>query len=520
MRLLLLLNDLSESSIPDGRCGHEFKWNNTEVLTSARIKRTGEKVSEVDFGKISIKNQSCYRKTIDGGDQCEWHTRENTQPSSKMIEKEHKYANKVIPDAQLEISCSDLSELALPYSTFTDELRDVDLSRSVLSYAQFSQVVIEGVDFSGAHLEEASFIRSKIDLSRDWGTKTKFTNCILDGVDFSYAKFNRTDFSGSSFSQNSEFSDEQNISGTQFMNCTLANIDLSNVIARECDFTESDLRDVNFSGAILAGASFKRANCLGTVFENAQLENSSMSQANLKSADLKDSELDAADFAGSRINHDTEFGNQVVYEKMPESSNTFENSSRRSLKAIWSYRTLTRLHKENALLNRASHFYKREKDLRRRQHRSEIFNSREFNTLNEYQGGNKSAYRISIFCKYIKSECSRLSIRYGESPYQLALFSGIGIVIFALIYPLFGIRINGELIKYSFVSNSVEADGLVQQFSYFIDILSYSFFTFVRLSVDNAQTAGLGKFVTAVEAVFGTSIIALLVFILTRRATS
>jgi hypothetical protein len=235
---------------------------------------------------------------------------------------------------------------------------------------------------------------------------------------------------------------------------------------------------------------------------------------------MKNAELDSVNFSNAQVDHQTEFGKKVVYEKQNESDNSFERQSAQNIKAIWTYRSLSSLTKQNALLERASHFYKKEKDLRRRQHKIEITNQANKNVLNEYNDQFCPIYRAKIIWNYIKAEASRYSIQYGESPIQLVLFSGFTVLLFGLLYPLFGIKTGRETIKYVFFSDGDRLGGFGQQISYAVEFLNFSFYTFVRVGVRDSQAIGFSRILAGFESVLGAAVIALLVFVLTRRATS
>ncbi|NUC73616.1 pentapeptide repeat-containing protein [Haloterrigena sp. SYSU A558-1] len=513
--------NLNSNPVPEDRCGVEFEWNDDVVLTSADIEVVEGEVTGVDFDDFAIRNQSCHRKTAPSKDRCKWHSRSYSEIESELLQKEEEWVDGIIPGVRFNnITETDLSEFVLPFSRFEGNINNIDFSRSVLAYSDFSGATIEGVNFTESHLEESLFIESKIDLNRDWGNRTQFRECMLNGVNFSGASFNEPVFSGSELDVNTTFDDDQKLSGADFSGCDLSDTDFSNTVIRKCDFKNTNLNDADFSKATLDKSSFINANCLGAVFREAYLEGAKMDSANLKSANFEKAEIDSVDFSDSQINHQTEFGTKTIYEIKKESETSFEKEAGRSLKAIWSYRALQRLYRENALLEGASHFYKKEKDLRRRQHRREITGDVNRNVLNEYPPQSAIPYRVGIIFNYIKAEASRLSIRYGESPFQLILFSGAIVFLFGIFYPVFGIKSDEGIIRYSLSTSNSGTYNIIQQLSYFADILHFSFFTFARTGIREAQPVGFSQFLAAVQSVAGAIVIALAVFVLTRRATS
>lgn len=372
--------------VQNDRCGHKFNWDDSAALTSAEIKTVNGRVTEVNFGNFAIRNQSCYRETVPGQESCEWHSQSYSKIESHLLDIEKKYVNGVIPEVRFDnIAEIDFSDLVLPYSQFKGDIEHTRFDNTILVYSDFSNAIIKGVSFDGSHLEEALFVGAQIDQDCDWGNQTSFQQCILKGVDFSRTKFNRPEFCGSSFDAKSEFSYEQNISGADFKGCDLSNVDLSNTIIRKCNFNGCNLNDSVFSQATVSNSSFINANCLGTDFTKSHLEGAKMSEANLKSADFKKAEIDSVDFTNAQINYQSEFGSKTIYETRSVSAVSYDRKSGRILKAIWTYRALQKIHQDNSLLEKYSHYYKKEKDIRRRQHRREITNEIDENILNEYQ---------------------------------------------------------------------------------------------------------------------------------------
>lgn len=128
-------------------------------------------------------------------------------------------------------------------------------------------------------------------------------------------------------------------------------------------------------------------------------------------------------------------------------------------------------------------------------------------------------YRFKVLFNYAKYELSRVSIRYGESPFQLILFSTAVVVVFAAIYPLFGVEMSDRILQYSFISGNSNLSDLTNQLFYSLDFVRFSFFVFTQIGMDETQEIGLGRFFVAVQSVIGAAVIALGVFVLTRRAT-
>lgn len=508
-----------DSSIPDNRCGYEFTWGNDVIASPARVITRSREVVGVEFEGNSVNNQSCYRKVPKGEHFCVWHSPE-MKVEAEDIESERESTSGTIPEATLNSQVEvDMSGFKLPYVDIREELCDVNLEEAILVYANFTDSTLNGVNFTKAQLQDSLFLNTEIDVDRNWRDKTCFKKAILRGTDFSEATFNEPIFREAVFDSNTSFSNDQSISSGDFRRCNLNNVSLKGIIARSCIFDESNISDCDFTSAKLENASFQDVNGLGAKFNNANMENANLAKSNLKGADFSGAELDSVDLSGVNINYNTTFGGKSIYETKPESANSFGKDNKRNLKAIWVYRTLERLHRENALTEIASNYYIWEKDLRRRQHRKEIFREAQKNTLNECVDDEcLIRYRFRIFRRYVKSEASRFSIRYGESPLQLVLFSAAVILGFAAIYPIFGVSMGTTTIKYAILTdNSADLDA---QIPLVLDLLRFSFNTFMRTEVQSMEPLGIGKIFAGIESTANAIAIALLVFVLTRRATS
>lgn len=106
---------------------------------------------------------------------------------------------------------------------------------------------------------------------------------------------------------------------------------------------------------------------------------------------------------------------------------------------------------------------------------------------------------------------ARATLLYGESPWRVIAWS-LGIILsFALLYPLGGWMkpTDGNPITYAQIaSNPVEI----------LNSVYYSTLTYTALGFDDFKPVGLGKALTTVETGLGAVMLALLVFILGRRA--
>ncbi len=101
----------------------------------------------------------------------------------------------------------------------------------------------------------------------------------LKDMDFKDAKLEETNFSGSD----------------------LEGVDLSGAVLEKADFTGANLSEANLSGATLTGAKFDKATLVKTNLSGVSASEASFVSADLKEADLSGSDLSNADFTAADL---------------------------------------------------------------------------------------------------------------------------------------------------------------------------------------------------------------------------
>jgi hypothetical protein len=111
----------------------------------------------------------------------------------------------------------------------------------------------------------------------------------------------------------------------------------------------------------------------------------------------------------------------------------------------------------------------------------------------------------------VRASLARWILLYGESPWRIIGWSLAVIFGFALLYPLGGWMKpeDGSPITYSLGGNPLE----------FGNSIYYSTLTFTALGFGDFQPVGFGRVLTTIETGLGAVLLALLVFVLGRRAT-
>ena len=203
----------------------------------------------------------------------------------------------------------------------------VNLSRAFLKEADLSEAHLEGADLSEAHLEEA-------DLSEAWFTEADLSEAHLEGADLSGANLEEAD---------------------------LSEVHLEEADLSEAWFTEADLSEAHLEGADLSEAT---------------LEHATLEKADLRLANLSNTRWYHAFHPDIRINDETTFGDQSVYEQAAKGNTTKQEVGLEEVaadelweRAAWTYGQLDRLHRENSMPAEARQYHFRKGEATRNYHR-------------------------------------------------------------------------------------------------------------------------------------------------------
>jgi uncharacterized protein YjbI with pentapeptide repeats len=333
-----------------------------------------------------------------------------------------------------------------------------------------------------------------------------------DEVDFLFSNFYNTNFSTVTFEDKARFAEttfvgEASFSGVEFEGSVdfklaefnagpqFADVDLTDSV-----FARADITDAEFSGAALCRADFEAA---------------LLSRATLFGADLRGAKLSGAVLGDIRMDDDTRFLGQplgdsdtsphtvsairsrptCVYDPRYKNGNGHEDVD----KAKSVYRALEELGRKHARPRLQARSFVRRQDLQK----------------DEYKQDTKQAdsweERLIAGARYSRAKVARATLLYGESPWRVIAYSLSIILGFALLFPLGGwIKPEGgDPITYAQIaSNPVEI----------LNSVYYSTLTFTALGFGDFKPVGLGRALTTIETGLGAVLLALLVFILGRRA--
>ena len=286
---------------------------------------------------------------------------------------------------------------------------------------------------------------------------------------------------------------------SDFSGVDLAGRDFSEADLGGADLSETDLREADFSGANLQNANLTDANARGATFEDANLENSQLTRTNLRNASIENAALYEVSFSDTWINRSTDLGNLCRYEAEEQAIERDERTIRHHEASAWTYRALQQLCAENALPTDNRRFYVREKEARR-----------------------KLAWETHEYSSAIKAELSRWVMEHGSDPWRVVGVSAVIILLYGALYPLVGgIKDTATGNVIGFFSADVPTDAPVWYFTGpFLKGIYFSVVTFTTLGYGDIQPLGRwARFLATTEAVMGSVLLAMLVFVLSRTVT-
>jgi len=228
------------------------------------------------------------------------------------------------PDLKPDLSHADLNGIDLS----NNSILNADMSYADLSESNFNNTRFFSVNLSSSIFKNTNFIRVIFPKTKDLAEDT-ISMYLLGGynpnkcfnfnhTNLSYAILRKADFSGTSFSNitmhNVDFThanfvdisikigspfvtEKVDLSGANFIECDLRNLDLKRYFLKGCNLSKSDLSDmdlskINFESINLSGAKIERANLSNANFTKATLKNVDLSRANLNYAQFNDSDCE------------------------------------------------------------------------------------------------------------------------------------------------------------------------------------------------------------------------------------
>lgn len=405
----------------------------------------------------------CVREIESGEDRCIWHSDIRNRHSEDLIEIRTE-PGEIID--QVSLVGLD-SNAGVSFSGWY--LRGADLSSANLSGVDLTSADLRGADLTSANLRGADL--TDADLVGATLSSANLRNADLTGADLRMADLTRTVLF------------EADLEGANFQWGNLTEAVLDDATASDADFTDADLSDAQLHGTTARNAAFVRAN---------------LSRANLFDAEFREARLYGAVLADAQVNKETSFGGYYRSEDAVDEEDTTSTE-----RARWVYRQLEQLARQNALQDEADEYYVTRKDIQRREY---------------FEGpglGNK-------YC-WLKATTAYLVSGYGNNPRRVVGFSVLTILAFSLVFSfLGGVQFhtpqNSEV--FAFSSTSFIELTLPDWVEILLKNAYFSMVTFTTLGYgDLRPTTFTVQLLAGLESLFGTLLMALLIFVLGRRTT-
>jgi uncharacterized protein YjbI with pentapeptide repeats len=429
-------------------------------------------------------------------------------------------------------------EISLSGCNFrSSDFTDSEIIRCDIGSAVFDKCTLVKVDLSGTTWQSA-FIRdanlsganlsnigagetAKMNRSRLWGVQG--TGMILERVDLSNADFSNATLDRARI--------DCNLTRANFHRASLKRAEVG-YTAQAANFEQANLTEATLAEMSVENASFKRSNLTEASLANVAADGASFERAVLSRSDLSGAILVNTRFRGAVI-ADTQITEQTQFFLSGDddyNSQQFPTLSRSRRKyCIYDPRnSCHQISKDEERkkvgpldpvipsYNDATAMYRLIEVLGRNSAQPSL---QSIAFIRRQEAQTYQFYKDRSYVNYIYNRLSGILFQYGESISRIFAFSLLIVLSFAIIYPLGG------------YIEPVPRAGLTTEPITFHRILSgevelvwasvyYSTLTFTSLGFADYRPVGfVGQLLTVIEASSGAVLIALLVFVLGRRAT-
>ncbi|MUV89079.1 hypothetical protein GJ629_03490 [Halapricum sp. CBA1109] len=296
------------------------------------------------------------------------------------------------------------------------------------------------------------------------------------------------------------------LDGCYLRRANLRDVHFSEGSCKRAVFADANLADgwfrgTNFSGASLSQSSLKETTLKGANLTGCKLEDAHLERTNLLDTTLVDIRLYGATLTEVKINEETEFDDKCVYDPKYDIKSDADipemEMTNQLIKAAGQYRLLEQLARASAFPDMERNNFIRRKDIHRRQHRED-----------------------GRWRRWIQASISRWVLLYGESPWRIIGSSWAIIVIFGILYSIVGgITVTTKPATHAFDLPQLVSFSVPVPIETLLINLYFSIVTFTTLGYGDIQPSnGATQALAGVESLLGAVLIALLVFVLGRRA--
>lgn len=506
---------------------------------------------------------SCWRETWNGTKYCIWHAEEYGKLVDELADSRLNRPER-IDRAHL---CGITSEDKID---FVDcKLWKAKFNSSRLSNAKFTGGYLHGADFTGSHIDDTDFTDCHANHAKFRnleGRGSDFTNASLVHADLStehrvagglaYANFNQADLFDATFRntylQQADFSDSR-----------LTHVTFVDSVPEQADFDGADVRDADFTHSKLDGAYFANARISTTTdfgdmvayerIADRRAENSRPTSKFVLDIQRFLSFLLYSPYLWLRRQFDNESEQYrhrfplfllSLYSKIPRSlpspphidrnrdlsdsaSELVSDKEGRLLQPVIQY-IKNRLQATWRFYNRLSPEIAFQSDNERnlkaaertyRNYQSILDGTPQRDaqlefSLREKAVRRKLAWSSGNLWEWLKLSLARWTTHHGESPWRLGFFSAVIIGIFSLLYPYYGLIVRtGSEESYRVGYNAPASLWTTLEQSFHFSVTS-----FVYPGYGNIQPIGAARYLAITETLLGAIVVALLVFVLGRRA--
>ncbi|WP_311171217.1 pentapeptide repeat-containing protein [Halobellus ordinarius] len=388
--------------------------------------------------------------------------------------------------------------------------------------ADFKEAEFNGeADFRGAafgervYFREAEFGGWANFPSAGFGGRASFWKAEFEGE----ASFVSAEFRGKAKFWEAEFGEKADFRGAEFRKKSdfrEAAFTGDRLVFSDVEFEEGPIfEDLTLDAVQFDGGDLTDSTFTGASLRNANFESTLLSRATLFDADLRGAKLNGAVLGDVRINEGTQFLGHpsddsgisphtvVAIRSRPtciyDPAYGEDNEDQDVDKAKSVYRSLEELGGKHARPRLQARSFVRRQDLQKNEYKQA---AKERNSWEE---------RLIAGARWSRAKVARGTLLYGESPWRVIAWS-LGIIFsFALLYPLGGWMkpTDGNPITYAQIAaNPAEI----------LNAIYYSTLTYTALGFVDFQPVGFGRLLTTLETALGAVMLALLVFILGRRA--
>jgi len=486
---------------------------------------------------------------------CRWHADAEPEVLREAVaERDERVQNLdgvVLRDVELDDGVS-FAGCRLRGATFENvTAREADFADCDLSFAQFRDAYLRNAQFPDADLSNAQFPDANLwdaqfpdaDFSNAQFPDASLRHAQFPDAYLQYAQFPDADLQYAQFPDadlsRAQFPDAD-LQYAQFPDADLQYAQFPDASPSHAQFPHADLRNAQFPGANLHRADLTRADARNADFtpdddtDPTNLEDAVLRETDLRGADLSGTRLYQTDLTDARINRKTTFDDTTVYERNPELSGWFRETTDAYGAAAWVHRRLERLHESAAASEEARRYHIRKQEAERAGHKRralgrlrEMLPGGDSDSEDDADDPNPpttplvSAYRyLSLSLMYHLSKHGESLQRIGWRATQIILVAGV-------LYPLAGgIASDSTNTTHEFPARAyLAADTVPEALSVlggslgeFLWGLYFSVITFTTIGYGDLYPVGTAaKVLVGVESLSGAVLVALFVFVLGRR---